>query len=229
MRKGTSGWTWMALLALVSVTGAGFAAPATKPATKKAETFACEWGVRSSAYGFVDTTKLWIKGSKVRLEKKTGAGLRVMLLRNEKGVFQMNQATNDGHKWPKEWERELPQQINLIGGPQGDPEKFLRIVKAKRTGQERYNGRPAEIWSYTMGQGKQKQAFRVWIATSGRQPLKMETRIPNPRGGTNTIAVDYKVYRWGMELADSLFELPRGARFSDLGRPASAKPASLKK
>jgi hypothetical protein len=228
MRKGTSGWTWTALLALVSLAGAAVAAPAAKPA-KTAETFACEWGVRSSSYGFVDTTKLWMKGSKVRLEKKTGAGLRVMLVRNQKGVYQLNQATNDGHKWPKEWEREMPQQINLIGGPQGDPQKFLRMVKAKRTGQERYNGRPAEIWSYTMGNGKQKQAFRVWIATSGRQPLKMETRIPNPRGGTNIVAVDYKVYRWGMHLADSLFDVPRGARISDLGRGPSAKPASHKK
>jgi hypothetical protein len=232
MRMGTSRSTWAVLLALSALAGAATAAPAAKkvasPARKPA-TFACEWGVRSSAYGFVDTTKLWMKGPKVRVEKRTGAGLRVMLLRNGKGVYQLNQATNDGHKWPKEWERDLPQQLNLIGGPQGDPKKFLALVKAKRAGTERYNGRPAEIWAYTMGTGKQKQSFRVWIATSGGQPLKMETRIPNPRGGTNVIAVDYKIYRWGMDLPDSMFELPRGARISDLGRKPSTKPASMKK
>jgi hypothetical protein len=208
------------------------AAPAAKPAAKavkQAETFACEWGVRSSAYGFVDTTKLWMKGPKVRLEKKTGAGLRIMLLRNGKGVFQLNQATNDGHKWPKEWEREMPQQINLIGGPQGDPQKFLALVKAKRVKQESFNGRPADVWAYTMGSKKHKQSFRLWIAKSGGQPLKMETRIPNPRGGVNVVGVEYKVYRWGMTLADSLFEVPKGARISDLGRKPGTKPASFKK
>jgi hypothetical protein len=236
MRKETRGMTWASLLALASLAGAAVAAPASKPAANpgakpaaKAETFACEWGVRSSAYGFVDTTKLWTKGSKLRLEKKTGAGLRVMLLRNDKGVFQLNQATMDGHKWQKDWERGLPQQLNIIGGPQGDPQKFLKLVKAKRVSQERYNGRPAEIWAYSMGSGKQQQSFRVWIATSGGQPLKMETRIPNPRGGVNVVAVDYKVYRWGMDLDDSLFEVPRGARISDLSRGPSPQPASLKK
>jgi hypothetical protein len=170
-----------------------------------------------------------MKGSKLRLEKKTGAGLRVMLLRNDKGVYQLNQATNDGTKWPKEWERDLPAQLNMIGGPQGDPQKFLKMVKAKKVGQERYNARPAEIWAYTMGKGKQKQSFRVWLATSGGQPLKMETRIPNPRGGINTVAVDYKVYRWGMDLSNSLFDLPRGAKINSAWENASAKPASLKK
>lgn len=218
------------------------AAPAEKPAAKpgvgakaasataklagKEETFACEWGVKSSVYGFVDTSKLWMKGTKLRLEKKTGAGLRIMLLRNGKGVYQINQASNDGHKWPKEWERELPQQVNLIGGPQGDPQRFLKQVKAKRTGQERYSGRPAEIWTYTIGDGKRgpKQTFRLWIANPGGQPLKLETRMPNPRGGFNAVSVDYKSYRWGMDLPDSMFELPRGAKIVDLGKTPDTQP-----
>jgi hypothetical protein len=234
MRKGTTGRIWAALFAAVQLAGVVVAAPAASTAKAKpsagVQTFACEWGVKSSAYGFVDTSKIWMKGTKLRMEKKTGAGLRVLLLRNGKGVYQINQAVNSGHKWPKDWERELPQQINLIGGPQGDPKLFLKQVKAKRTGQESYSGRPAEIWSYTLGGGKApKQSFRLWLATPGGQPLKLETRMPNPRGGTNAVAIDYKSYRWGMNLPDELFELPRGAKVVDLGAPAKVRPASGRK
>jgi hypothetical protein len=235
MRKGTMGTIWATLCA-VGLSGTALAAPAAPAApAAQAQTFACEWGVKSSIYGVVDTSKLWMKGSKIRMEKKTGAGLRIMLVRNSKGVYQVNQASNDGHKWPKLWERELPAQINMIGGPQGDPQLFLKRVKATLIRKDRYSGRPAEIWGYTMGSTKKglKQSFRVWIASPGGQPLKLETRLPNPRGGFNVVAIDYKSYRWGMNLPDSLFEVPSGCKIVDLGRGEDlrprTRPASLKK
>ena len=49
----------------------------------------------------------------------------------------------------------------------------------------------------------------------------------------NVVAVDYKVYRWGMALDDSMFAVPKTARIAVLPEQPLAKPvlkpASLKK
>lgn len=239
MRKEMGGWMWATQVAmLLTIAGAaGAAKPALKPAAQPAagaQTFACEMAVRSSTYGLVDSSKLWMKGSYLRWDKRSGAGLRIMLLRNGKGVYQINQSSHDGHKWPKEWERDLGPQVNLVGGPQGDPWVFLQRVKAKRTGAETYNGRPCEIWSYSVPGTKKgtHQIFRVWMAKPAGTPLKLETRVPTPRGGFNTVGIEYKSYRWGMAIPDSFFDVPQGTKIVDLGRSGSSlpqpRPASLK-
>jgi hypothetical protein len=237
MRKEMGGWIWATQVAmLLTIPGTAGAAPAAAPAAKPAapQTFACEIGVRSSTYGMVDSSKLWMKGTYLRWEKRSGAGLRILLLRNAKGVYQINQASHDGHKWPKDWEKELSPRVNLVGGPQGDPWVFLQKVKAKRTGAETYNGRPCEIWSYTVpGQKKgERQIFRVWMAKPAGTPLKLETRLHTPRGSWNTVGIEYKSYRWGMPLSDSFFDVPRGTKIVDLGKSGSSlpqpRPASLK-
>jgi outer membrane lipoprotein-sorting protein len=240
MRKEMRGTTWMALIPLLAAAGSAGAAPAAKPAkpakpAANTQAWMCEMGVRSSTYGLVDTSKLWMKGSSLRWEKRSGAGLRIMLIRNSKGVYQINQASNDGHKWPRDWERDLPAQVNLVGGPQGDPRAFLKGVRAKRTGTETYEGRQCDIWSYAAVTGNKrapKQIFRVWVAKPNFQPMKVETRQPTSRGGFNTVVIDYKTYRWGLNLPDSFFAPPRGSKIVDLGKiddsTLRARPASMK-
>jgi hypothetical protein len=221
---------------LLTIAGGAGAAPGAKTAARpaaRADTFASEMAVRSSTYGFVDSSKLWMKGSFLRWEKRSGAGLRIMLLRNAKGVYQINQSSHDGHKWPKVWEKDLAPQVNLVGGPQGDPHAFLQKVKAKRTGAESYNGRPCEIWSYSApGQKKgERQIFRVWLAKPAGTPVRLETRVRTPRGGFNTVGIDYKSYRWGMAIPDSFFDVPAGTKIVDLEHGSSLpqpRPASLK-
>jgi hypothetical protein len=244
---GWIGWTFAAaLIAVVPATGAPAAKPAAAPAAKSPATaakspatavkstdagkaFAYEIATRTSAYGLVAAEKVWMKGGMLRMEKRTGAGLRILLLRNAKGVYQVNQAVNEGHKWPKAWEKDLPASVNLTGGPQGDPMQFLKRVQGKKTGQETVNGRVCEVWTYSLGKKKGSgQIFRLWVAKLGKQPIKLETRSSTSRGTVNTTAIEYKSYRWGLPLPDSFFDVPRGARISDLSRSAASLSRSRK-
>jgi len=102
--------------------------------------------INFSKHGFGGVDNFWIKGTKIREEKKTGGGLRVIMITNEQGVFLKNKYSNI-------WARMSPKVATnltdrLLGGPSGDPKPFLKEHKAKKIGVQKWNGEPCAVWDY---------------------------------------------------------------------------------
>jgi hypothetical protein len=224
-------------LAVGVVAQAVGAAPAAKQPT-----FECEMVVRTSTHGVVDRSKLTTKGNLVRLQKRTGAGLKILFIRNRQGTYHLNMHTNDGAKWPASWAQDAERRFRLLtGGPQGDPQAFLKMVKARRTGREQVGNRSTEVWTYSLPTTMSRpQVVRVFLDVKGKRPVKTEMRMPIAAGRVDTVTIEYPSYRWDFPLPDSFFDLPRNAKVVDLkdvdkgtsgipGAPKSDKmPASAK-
>src|SRR5947209_1629595 len=132
------------ILSLIAAGRAVSAAAVVQPPT-----FQCDYTMRTPTYGVVERSTLTTKGKLVRYQKRTGAGLRLMFLRNHNGTYHINVHTNDGARWPKVWEKDLDNRL-MTPGPQGDPVAFLKGAHAKRTGQERLDGQQVEVWTYNL-------------------------------------------------------------------------------
>lgn len=228
-------------LALVLVLQVAMAAPPAPPTT-----FECEYVVRTPLYGVVDRAKYTSKGGYVRYQKRSGAGLKLLFLRNKQGTFQLNMSTNDGAKYGPDWAKDADRLL-VTPGPQGDPKIFLKGVKARRSGQETVNGRLADVWSYDLPTGVQINGkfatkslpVRMFMDHKEQRPLKVETRMQlsagrGVAGRTDIVTIEYASYRWGFPLPDTFFGLPKGAKFVDLGSPEAqaqlrAMEASMKK
>jgi hypothetical protein len=223
------------LIAVVTAQSTG-AAPRSKP-----DTFQCDMVVRTTTHGVIDRAKLTTKGNLMRLEKRTGAGLKLLFIRNHQGAYQLNMHTNDGAKWPKEWQRDADRLLVTMG-PQGDPSVFFKGVDARRTGRKTIDGRLADVWSYSLPTTAGKsQAVRVYMGVKEKRPLRVEAQVPAAPGQMASVVIEYSVYRWGFSLPDSFFNLPPGAKVVDLGNPGKdpivvpggpqrpAKPAPAKR
>jgi hypothetical protein len=169
----------------------------------------------------------------VRFQKRTGAGLKLLFIRNHEGTFQLNMHTNDGAKYGPKWAKAAERRL-VTPGPQGDPKIFLKGVSARRIGRETVNGRAAEVWTYNLpeavmvsdGPGKPAKMVtkpllvRLYLDAKEQRPLKVETQMQlaqgTGRGRVDTVSVEYTKYRWGFPLQDSFFNLPRGAKWVDL-------------
>src|SRR4051812_4098031 len=85
-------------LTLAVTAGVAGAAPAPLPTT-----FECEMVVRTASYGVLERSQLTTKGDLMRYQKRTGAGLKILFIRNHQGTYHLNMHTNDGAKWPASW------------------------------------------------------------------------------------------------------------------------------
>jgi hypothetical protein len=201
---------------ILSLIAAGHAANAAL--TPRTPTFQCDYTIRTPTYGVVEKATLTTKGKLVKYQRGTGAGLKLMFLRNRKGTYHINVHTNDGARWPKMWEKDFDNRL-MTPGPQGDPMAFLKGVHAKRTGQERVNGQRAEVWSYKLPTLRgEPQRVHVFLDPQTKRPLKAEARTQVAANQYETVVIQYKTYRWDFPLSDSYFDLPRGAKIADLTR-----------
>jgi hypothetical protein len=224
------------------VCGLTLAVALPAPAASPTETFQCEMVVRTTTYGVVDRATLTTKGDWLRYQKRTGAGLKLLFIRNRQGTYHVNLHTNDGAKWPPSWAKDLNGRLMVTAGPQGDPQRFLNKVKARRTGRQSVNGAPAEVWAYSLPTKLGKpQAVRVFMDVKEKRPVKVEFRTQVAPSRTDLMTIEYPVYRWNFPLPDSFFNLPPGTRLVDLGNPeaerivvpggtkGSEKPAPVKR
>jgi hypothetical protein len=201
-------------LTFALVVQVGSAAPSAAP-----NTFECEYVVRTPTYGVVDRGHYTSKGNYVRFQKRSGAGLKLLFIRNGKGTYQLNMHTNDGAKYGPDWAKDAERRL-VTPGPQGDPKIFLKGVKAKRTGTELVNGRTADKWTYDLPTPMRKPlVVHVFTERKTQRPLKVETRMQLARGRVDVVTIEYRTYRWGFPLPDSFFNLPAGAKVVDLGTP----------
>jgi hypothetical protein len=197
--------------------------------------------IRTSTYGVIERSKVTTKGHLMRYQKRTGTGLKLLFIRNREGTYHINMHTNDGAKWDDETAKGV-ERVLVNGGPQGDPQAFLRKVKAKNSGRDTVNGRAAEVWTYRLPAGPNKTQFiRIFMDVKEKRPLKLEMRQQISKDRTDGITIEYKSYRWGFPLADSFFSLPPGAKVVDLENPKagpiivpggpkrSEKPAPVKR
>jgi hypothetical protein len=198
------------------------AAPPSPP-----KTFECEYVVRTPVYGVVDRAKYTSKGDLVRYQKRSGAGLKLLFLRNRQGTYQLNMHTNDGAKYGPDWVKNS-ERLLVTPGPQGDPKVFLKGVRARRTGREKVNGRTADVWTYDLPTVMQKPiVVHLYMDQREQRPVKVETRMQLSQGKgigrTDIVTIEYASYRWGFPLPDSFFDLPKGAKLVDLGTPEAIK------
>jgi hypothetical protein len=200
-------------------------APIASAAPAAPVAFECEMSVRTTSHGVVERMKLTTKGDYRHVQMRTGAGLKILFIRNRQGMYHLNMHTNDGAKYPPSWVKAFERRL-MTPGPQGDPWVFLKSVQAKKTGRQTVNGRAAEVWTYSlpMKTGK-SQVVRVYMDTKERRPVKADLRMPISRDRIDTVVIEYSKYRWGFPLADSFFNLPRGAKIVDL--PEEEKPNAL--
>jgi hypothetical protein len=197
--------------ALAVIVGAAAAAAAVKQAT-----FQCEYTLRTPTYGVVESATLTTKGRMVRYQKRTGAGLKLLFIRNHQGTYHINMHTNDGARWPLVWEKDLDNRL-ATPGPQGDPMIFLKAAHATRTGRKKVDGHSVEVWTYGLPTTSGKpQEVTVYLEPKTKRPLKAVTRLWIGAGRVDAFTIEYKTYRWDFPLPDSYFDLPKGAKVADL-------------
>ena len=213
-------------LPLIAAAGAiCLAGPVLAQPTSAATTGAkFEVDINYSKHGNGGTAKFWIKGSKVREEKKSGGGMRVIMITNDQGVFLKNKYSNVWAKAPSGVAFRLADR--LLGGPSGDPKPFLVERKAKKTRVEKLNGESCAVWSYASPKNVEK--YRLWIAAKTGKPVRLERDALLGGRFRETITITYTNYAFNVPLEDSLFKVPANEQVRDMSKSMLTHPAIQK-
>jgi outer membrane lipoprotein-sorting protein len=180
--------------------------------------------INYSKHGNGGSAKFWVKGDKVREEKKTGGGMRVILVTNEQGVFMKNKYSNVWAKMPATVAVHLADR--LLGGPSGDPKPFLKEHKAKKTGIQKWNGEPCAIWDYSSA--RNIEHYKLWVSAKTGKPIRLERDALLGGRFREKITVTYTDYAWNLPLEDALFKVPANEQVRDMNKSMLYKPASQK-
>jgi hypothetical protein len=213
-------------LPLIAAAGAiCLAGPVLAQPTSGATTGAkFEVDINYSKHGNGGSAKFWIKGNRVREEKKSGGGMRVVMITNDQGVFIKNKYSNVWAKAPSGVAFRLADR--LLGGPSGDPKPFLKEHKAKKAGVEKWNGQPCTVWSYASP--KNVETYKLWIATNSGKPVRLERNALLGGRFRETITITYTTYAYNIPLDDSLFKVPANEQVRDMSKSMLMKPAMQK-
>ncbi len=180
--------------------------------------------INYSKHGNGGSAKFWVKGNKVREEKKSGGGMRVILITNEQGVFLKNKYSNVWAKAPSGVGFRLADR--LLGGPSGDPKPFLKEHKAKKTSVEKWDGQPCEVWSYASAKNVEK--YKLWVSAKSGKPVRLERNALLGGRFRETITISYANYAWNVPLDDSLFKVPANEQVRDMNKSMLTRPALQK-
>jgi outer membrane lipoprotein-sorting protein len=183
-----------------------------KSAATTGSKFAVE--INYAKHGKGGTAKFWIKGDKVREEKKSGGGLRVVMITNEQGMFMKNKYSNIWAKLPSSMGHGLVER--LLGGPAGDPKPFLKARSAKKTGMEKLNGESCEVWSYRTR--KNEERYKLWISATTGKPVKLERDALLGGNFREKITVNYTNFAWNVPVEDALFKVPANEQVREMNR-----------
>jgi outer membrane lipoprotein-sorting protein len=183
-----------------------------------------EVDINYSKHGNGGTAKFWIKDGKVREEKKSGGGMRVIMITNDQGVFLKNKYSNVWAKAPSGVAFRLADR--LLGGPSGDPKPFLKERKAKKTRVEKWNGQQCAVWSYASPKGVEK--YRLWVAANTGKPVRLERDALLGGRFRETITITYTNYAYNVPLADALFKVPANEQVRDMSKSMLTHPAIQK-
>jgi hypothetical protein len=196
--------------------------PAKSTATKVASTPApvkpgldtCEFQVRTrSKVGYRGSATYWVKGKWVREEKRSGGGMELIMVNNDKGLFIRNKHSKYWFRYPEQMAVNL--RDRLLGGPVGQVKPFLKAAKATYLGKEKVDGVMCNIWAYRLKGADDK--FRLWTDLGNTRPIRMERDhlVPGTKK-RDVLVVEYKRYAAGHALSDSLFGVPEGQKVHDM-------------
>jgi outer membrane lipoprotein-sorting protein len=107
-------------------------------------------------------------------------------------------------------------RASMPGSEKSADEMLRKAVEWKqrgcRVGSEAVNGRPCDIHEFNETIGGQQSTGKVWLWTANDFPLRIVTR-------TGSIAAEMTVteVQLNVALPDTLFELPAGVPFQDMG------------
>ncbi len=165
-------------------------------------------------HGKGGTAQYWVKGDSVREEKKSGGGLRVVLISNDDGVYIKNKTSNIWARMPKAVAYRLVDR--LLGGPSGDPKPFLKEHKAVKTGVQKWNGEPCQVWSYKSAKDIEK--YRLWLSAKTGKPVRLERDALLGRF-REKVTIIYTNFAWNVPLDETLFKIPANEQVRDFKNP----------
>jgi outer membrane lipoprotein-sorting protein len=212
--------TWKPLAAVLGLTaavaGVGFA--------QAKDT--CQFQVRTrSKVGYRGSATYYVKGSWVREEKRSGGGMELIMLSNDKGLYIRNKYSKYWFRYPDEMGFNLRER--LLGGPVGDVKKFLKTANAVRTGKEKVDSVLCNVWSYRLKGAPDR--FRLWTDVTTLKPIRLERDfLVKGTQKRDLLVVEYKNYDAGKNLPDSLFQIGANEKVHDI-RQTLLRPGMLKK
>jgi hypothetical protein len=215
---------WLPLAAAASaicLAGPVLALPKSAPTT--GSRFVVD--ISYSKHGNGGTAKYWVKGNKVREEKKSGGGLRVIMITNDQGVFVKNKYSNVWAKLPLSVAYKLPER--LLGGPSGDPKEFLKEHRAKKVGADKWNGEPCAVWDYASA--KDIEHYKLWVSAKTGKPVRLVRDALLGGRFREKITVTYTSFAWNVPVEDALFKVPANEQVRDMNKSMLYKPAVTKK
>jgi outer membrane lipoprotein-sorting protein len=224
---------WLPLVAATSAIGAAGWAPAQAKnaatsvpasAAKSAASGGAKFDVslQYEKHGKGGTAKFWVKGNKIREEKKTGGGLRVVMISNEDGVFLKNKHSTIWAKLPPSAAAGLVDR--LLGGPSGDPKQFLKQRNAKKTGTANWNGERCEVWKYTST--KNIEQYKLLLSAKTGKPLRLERNALLGGKFREKIFVNYTNFTWNVPVEDALFKVPANEQVREMNKALLHQPTA---
>lgn len=144
----------------------------------------------------VTTGKYYVSGKKVRMEMETQGMKTIMLYNGGSNAYMYTPATNTAMKAP------MPKEKSAGQWAESDED----LAKFKVVGHEKMGGYDCLVVTTTEEQSNAK----TWLREDNGLPVRIETSQ-----GDNKSVSEFKNYKIGAQ-ADSLFELPAGAKVMDI-------------
>lgn len=159
----------------------------------------------TSSRGEVMTSKVWIKGNNMRIEQ-IAEGEKMITLMKEGAMYLY---------YPSQ---KMAMKMDISAGAgQGGQEnpkdmiEYLKSAKAKPLGQERIEGKLCDVYRITYPQTGARS--KVWVWREKKFPLKSVMTV-----GNETITTRYRNIQMGINIPDSLFDLPPGTQIMDMSQ-----------
>ena len=150
----------------------------------------------------------WMKDERMRMESAPG-GQKMIMITREDGVYNYMPAQNTVMKMPVDSPMGA-QKPNYVKDPD-DYMVFLKNVGAQMVGSEVIDGNPCDIYEYKDLQSGMNSDVKVWVWKQEKFPLKMY--IKSSYGESEVL---FKEVRLNVPIEDSMFEVPKNAKMTDL-------------
>ena len=169
----------------------------------------------TSSRGEVMTSKVWIKGEKMRMEQ-VSEGEKMVTLMKEGTMYFCYPAQKMAMK--------MDISAGAGQGGQGNPKdmmEYLKSIKAKSLGQEKIEGKLCNVYQITYPQtglpaealAKAGAKSKIWVWKEKKFPLKSVMTL-----GSETITTRYRNVQMDISIPDSYFELPPGTQIMDMSQ-----------
>ncbi len=150
------------------------------------------------------TSKVWVKGEKMRIEQMA-QGQKMVTLMKEGTMYLYYPA------------QKMAMKMDVSAGAgQGsenpkDTMEYLKSIEARPLGQERIEGKLCDVYQITYPQTGARG--KIWVWREKNFPLKSVMTV-----GGETITTRYRNIQMGINIPDSYFELPPGTQITDMSQ-----------